>query len=237
MVNIINTFIIMTLGEKIKQFRKQRSFSLRQMEKITGIKKDYLCRIETSVLKNPTYKTLYTISKGSEIDIAELFETAPYVRPVIKIVSHIEQKGQAKSKNLLAIPIISQQAACQEAFKTPLTENQCYGILSQSYLPNIEQTSNCRLLYHNSEDSSMEPVIPAGALMCVDFGDQKIEALENKITLIKHNDNTCKIGYLKFDSDSIIILPHDKFRYSPIIFPLSQQNVRILGKVIGCFSL
>ena len=54
----------MTIGEKIKAIRENQGLSQSEIERRTGIKREYLSKIENCELKNPTYNTLQKIAKG-----------------------------------------------------------------------------------------------------------------------------------------------------------------------------
>lgn len=62
----------MTLGERIRSLRETANLSQAKIEKRTGIKREYLSRIENEGLKNLTLKTLQSLGKGLKVDPAIL---------------------------------------------------------------------------------------------------------------------------------------------------------------------
>lgn len=61
----------MILGERIRNVRIAAGLSQSQLEKRTGIKREYLSKLETSSLKNPTIDTLIKITDGCEITLVK----------------------------------------------------------------------------------------------------------------------------------------------------------------------
>jgi len=64
----------MTIGEAIKSVRQQKGITQKVIEQKTGIKKEYLSRIENNRLKNPTHATLCKIAKGINTELSALFK-------------------------------------------------------------------------------------------------------------------------------------------------------------------
>lgn len=64
----------MEIGEKIKTIRKNKCMSQSEFEKKTGMKREYLSKIENSELKNPTYNTLKKIVGGLGVSLSYLEE-------------------------------------------------------------------------------------------------------------------------------------------------------------------
>jgi transcriptional regulator with XRE-family HTH domain len=62
----------MTIGQKIKTIRQNNELSQSRIEELTGIKREYLSKIENDELKNPTYNTLKKICKGLGVSLADL---------------------------------------------------------------------------------------------------------------------------------------------------------------------
>ncbi len=49
------------IGRRIKELREERGMSQSRLGKLTGIKREYICRIETDDLRNPTHNILQKI--------------------------------------------------------------------------------------------------------------------------------------------------------------------------------
>ncbi len=225
----------MTLGKRIRHFRHKNGFSLREMEKRTGIKKEYLCRIETDSLPNPTYKTLQSIVQGLDIGIVDLFVFSPPAAPRVSVLSATEFDTNPAAESLVAIPIITPQQACRQPLdlSTPAADN--YVLINPSVITNLTRFSAHAAIYLDENDSSMSPVIPPGALVCIDFGPQAILQLEGKMVLVKDNDSKCRVAYLKTDGDFFIGVPYNVHSHSPFLIPRNRTG-SVLGKVVGCLS-
>lgn len=64
----------MTLGKRIQTARLAKGLSQSQFEKVTGIKREYISKLENDELKNPTYNTLLKIAKGCGLTLVEFFD-------------------------------------------------------------------------------------------------------------------------------------------------------------------
>ena len=86
------------LGTRIKRVRKLKQISQVDLERKTGIKREYLSKIENEELKNPTIKTLSKIAEGLGISLTELVEPAyePQLRkaPSLQVTSCLPQDQQ-----------------------------------------------------------------------------------------------------------------------------------------------
>ena len=56
----------------LRNARKAAGMSQSELEKATGIKREYISKMESNELKNPTYKTLLRLCKGLGISLIEL---------------------------------------------------------------------------------------------------------------------------------------------------------------------
>lgn len=66
----------MKLGKRLKSLRKARNLSQADLEKKTGIKREYLSKMETDDLKNPTLNTMTKPAKGLGFADAAIFLTS-----------------------------------------------------------------------------------------------------------------------------------------------------------------
>lgn len=57
----------------IKNIRKQKEITLYRLEKLTGISRAYLYRLENNKTTNPTISTLYKIAIALNVNIKDLF--------------------------------------------------------------------------------------------------------------------------------------------------------------------
>lgn len=61
----------MNIGDRIRNVRIAAKLSQSQLEKKTGIKREYLSKLENNQLKNPTIDTLIKITDGCEITLVK----------------------------------------------------------------------------------------------------------------------------------------------------------------------
>jgi transcriptional regulator with XRE-family HTH domain len=99
----------MTIGQKIKTIRQNNELSQSEIESRTGIKREYLSKIENNELENPTYKTLKKICKGLGITLADLENFSSGSSPLTVINS--ERKRLEKENRFLDHEIKDKQKA------------------------------------------------------------------------------------------------------------------------------
>jgi len=58
--------------EKLKFARKVRGFTLREVEKQTGLSNPYLCQIEAGQIKDPSFFKVAKLMKLYNLDIIDL---------------------------------------------------------------------------------------------------------------------------------------------------------------------
>ncbi len=64
------------IGIKIREMRVARRLTQEQMERRTGIKREYLSKIETGGLPNITIKTLKKITDALDVSLSRFFREA-----------------------------------------------------------------------------------------------------------------------------------------------------------------
>ncbi len=223
-----------TLGERIRHRRRQNGFSLRELGERTGIKKEYLCRIETNALPNPTYKTLLIIAQGLGINLVELFEHFPASPPRIRLLPVAELAAEPKPEGWIAIPIIDRQSACQQPLSLSAKMDKGYVLIDPFLIPHTNGVGNYRALCLDKNDHSMSPVIRAGSLICVDFGPHDISQLVGKTVLMRDEEARCRLGHLRIEDGLIVCMPHN-IHYTPLIIS-RQKRDSVLGRVVGCLN-
>ena len=60
------------IGTEIKKQREKKGFSLKKLSELSGVSDSIISDIEIGKVKNPGIMTVLKISKGLEVDIAEL---------------------------------------------------------------------------------------------------------------------------------------------------------------------
>lgn len=78
----------MTLGEYLKELRRQRHLTQRQLAEKAGVDFSYLSKIENNRLEHtPSIKTLQDLARILEVDELELMELANKVPPVLEAIA------------------------------------------------------------------------------------------------------------------------------------------------------
>ncbi|HZU67015.1 MAG TPA: helix-turn-helix transcriptional regulator [Ktedonobacteraceae bacterium] len=78
----------MTLGEYIKELRRQHHLTQRQLAEQAGVDFSYLSKIENNRLEHtPSIKTLQDLARILEVDELELMELANKVPPVLEAIA------------------------------------------------------------------------------------------------------------------------------------------------------
>lgn len=67
---------IKTLGQILKDARKLRCLTQRQVEQDTGISADYVNQLENDQIKSPSAHALYSLSKKYRIELKGLLKIA-----------------------------------------------------------------------------------------------------------------------------------------------------------------
>lgn len=79
---------MMTLGQRIKELRRQRRLTQRQLAENVGIDYTYLSKIENDRLEHtPSIKTLQDLARVLEVDELELMELADKVPPMLQAIA------------------------------------------------------------------------------------------------------------------------------------------------------
>lgn len=65
-----------TLGPYLKQLREQKTYTLREVEELTGISNAYLSLLENDKIKKPAPNNLHKLAEFYKIDLRELLSLA-----------------------------------------------------------------------------------------------------------------------------------------------------------------
>ena len=65
--------MVETLGERIRRIRHERKLSLRQMERLTGLSKGYLCQLETGKAYRPSIDAFSAIATELNVSMEWLY--------------------------------------------------------------------------------------------------------------------------------------------------------------------
>jgi transcriptional regulator with XRE-family HTH domain len=231
---------MMNLGQRIRTIRQNRGLSQSKVEELTGIKREYLSKIENYELKNPTYSTIVKICKGIDVSVAELLDPEefkiPRPVPVINVVS-VKEKGKKRLKDeinvgeLVSIPIINGKKAASNPATINEKDIQDYVLVHSQCLKHFDESDRYRCIQVGSNDKSMIPMIESGSLVCFDSLQREPKALDGKIVVMKNNDGSCFIRKLKIEKKSLVGIPLNSDEYPPIVVSLGKLNY-IIGKVV-----
>lgn len=80
------------LGRLLKRERVRRGWSLRDVERETGIANAHLSQIETGAIERPAVSMLWTLSNAYQLDYGKL----------MRLAGHVQPKGERKGGRSLA---------------------------------------------------------------------------------------------------------------------------------------
>jgi len=84
-----------SLGKRMQTLRKRQDFSQSQLGRRSGIKREYISRLEQGKLKNPTLNTLKKIAHGLGVSLENLLFSDPSshsFQDLLRQSKRIEQK-------------------------------------------------------------------------------------------------------------------------------------------------
>lgn len=231
------------LGQRIRYFREMKRMSQSQLEKHTGIKREYLSKLENDELKNPTYFTLLKISRGMGINISDLVEPLEYHKlrqePVLEIVSALKRDkklaGKLADGQYIAVPIINGELAAGNPTYINDRDIEDYALIHSACIKPTTDFHRYRCIWVEKNSRSMFPIINPGSLVCIDSQQKDPKALEGKIVVLRNAEGGCTIRYLRLVEKYIIGVPENIKEYNPLVIPLSAKNP-IAGKVIWYWS-
>lgn len=64
----------LSIGEKVKQIRKDKGLTLAELQNLSGLSKTYLSELENGKASNPTITSVRKIAKGLRINVGTLVE-------------------------------------------------------------------------------------------------------------------------------------------------------------------
>ena len=73
-----------SLGKKLAAARAARNWSLREVERRTGIHNAHLSQIETGAIERPAPNMLWALAEVYELDLAELMRMSGHVEAAAK---------------------------------------------------------------------------------------------------------------------------------------------------------
>ncbi len=228
------------LGQRIKTIRKNKGMSQSEVEKRTGIKREYLSKIENSELKNPTYGTIQKICKGIEISVAELLDPEEFRKtrpePVISVLSANTNRDKPLQNKLdsgefICIPVVSGETAAANPITINEKDVKEYAVVQSNSLKHTTEYDRYRCVQIDKSDRSMSPIIEPGSMVCIDSQHRDPQTLDNQVIAIKNEDGGCSITRLKVEDKNLLGIPENIKEYTPKVIRGSRFNL-IIGKVV-----
>lgn len=102
----------MLLGETIRNRRQELGLSQSKVEKMSGIKREYLSKIENSEHKNPTLLTIEKVAKVLDMEAWELLKamTGPSISDIQEQQKKREERlREVKEKLSTAVELLNAQ--------------------------------------------------------------------------------------------------------------------------------
>ena len=227
------------LGQRIRYFREIKRMSQSELEKHTGIKREYLSKLENDELKNPTYFTLLKIARGMGINISDLVEPLEYHKlrqePVLEIVSALKKDKKLAQKTAagqyVAVPIIDGELAAGNPTYINDRDIEDYALIHTACIKPTTDFHRYRCIWVEKNSRSMYPIINPGSLVCIDSQQKDPQALEGKIVVLRDPEGGCTIRYLRLAEKHLIGVPENIKEYPPLLISLNEKNP-IVGKVV-----
>lgn len=213
----------MTLGDWIRQYRKNHGLSMQAFADISGLSKAYVGMIEKGVnpttgkIVSPTIQTFGKIAKGINMDLDTFLkeldgqQTVTINRPAI----HAGYK----------IPVLGNVAA-----GTPI--NAIEEILGYQYLEDKYKNDGYEYFALHIQGRSMEPTIMDGDTVIV-RQQSSVDNGEIAIVLVDGEDATAK--EIKESADGITLIGHNTAVYTPHFYSTQEIHdlpIQIIGRVI-----
>ncbi len=224
------------LGQRIRQLRKWRGFSQSDLETKSGIKREYLSKLENNELKNPTYHTLLKISSALGIPLTRLIEEIdkPLSRgePVIKVVS-AQEKTTATDTPFYAVPVISETLAAVNPLYLGEQDIVDYALVPRGWLEGDCSQNRYRCLRLGKNDRSMSPLLGPETIVCFDTQQNDPRQLQHRLAVVRGGEGVAFVRRLKVDDGYLVALPENLEAYGLNIFQTDKETP-VIGKVV-CF--
>lgn len=214
-------------GNKIKQIREEKGYSVRQVALNSGMSPSYLSRIENGYRDLPTNKTLYKIAKGLRITNDEILRIAGIVD---KIPNELPISS---TPSTVSIPIYGRISA-------GYPEGAKEDIDGDIEVPNkiAERYNSDELIALRVNGESMNKVIPNGAVAILAKVDT-CEITNGDIcgVIIDGESATLKHVYqypdrIRFEPDSWLKEEFKPFEYNKEDINNGQPPIQIIGKLV-----
>lgn len=228
------------LGERIRQIRRLKNMSQIELERKTGIKREYLSKIENQELKNPTYRTLERLAQGLGVPLPELIAEALEAKaprePRLDViapkdwVSRIDK--EIKAGTYLVVPVISRVLATRapECIQQEQVEEFVF-LLARFCEPTLD-SARYRGVRLRDDDWSMVPCLAPGTVVVVDSYQRDPNALDKALVLLCDGEDGCVVREIRLGQKVAVAIPLAVRDYPPTL--LTGRKNLVLGKVVWC---
>lgn len=201
----------MELGELIRELRKKRGFTQRQLAQLAGISNTEVKRIEDGKRKQPSQEILKKLAKPLGISYEEILKAAGYYIPSsipdsypVGEFTKVPIYGEIRAGN----PTLAQEE-----------------IIGYEYIPSDELRGGEYFYLRVKGDSMINARIQDGDLVLV----RKQPTLEDGQIGVFLIDNEATIKRFRRQGNMAILMPENP-AYRPILVPL--ENLTIIGEVV-----
>lgn len=226
------------LGERIRQIRKWRGLSQGELESRSGIKREYLSKLETSELKNPTYGTLLKISSALSTPLTSLVsaidQPLPHKEPVLKVISpkkHRTKVARDTDTTYFALPIVSDDLAAANPLYLGSQDIEDYALVPTSWVRDKSNPNRYRCLRIGENNRAMHPLLDGGSIICFDTHQCNPYKLQRQMGVLCTKDGKTIVRHINIGDGHLVAIPTNVHEYYLNIFPLDKENP-IIGKVV-----
>ncbi len=227
-----------TLGHRIRRLRKWKGLSQTALESKSGIKREYLSKLENNELKNPTYNTMLKLCAGLGVSITSLVETGdelpPRRNPVIRVVSPQERQVSLKkgvNTNYFAVPIISKEVVAVNPLYLSEQEITDYALVPFNWLEVENAQNRYRCLRLGKDDQAMVPLLSPDSVVCFDIQQGDPQKLHQQMVVLRSREGNAVVRHIKLEDEYLVAVPENLKEYCLSIFPLEKGNP-VIGKVV-----
>lgn len=212
----------MTIGEIIKEYRKERSITMDEFAQLSGLSKGYISMLEknenprTKLPIMPTTKTLLAVSSALDISVSALMN-----------MLNSKEEPQLDAipvDNMVLIPVVGVVRAGYGglAFDSDMGTETVDSRTLRGY-------DKSDFFYLKVKGDSMEPRLYEGDLVLV-RKQTSIDSGSYGVVTIDDEEGVVKI--VEYDKDSITLISQNH-NYPPRKFTGAEvERIRVIGKVI-----
>lgn len=212
-------------GKRLRKFREIKKLSQAEIEKRTGLKREYISKMENGDLKNPTYNTLIRLAAGLEVRVSELVDPAEFMKPREEPVIDVSGKngaGAISKWNFVSVPIIETALAITNPGYIEEKDIQSYALVPASFLEETENDNRYRCVW----------VKGGSAFICIDSEKRDPMDVCGSFVAMSYKEK-CVIRRISLDDSvsNIIGVPLRQSNDRTIVAPL-KKNHPILGVIV-----